>query len=158
MKMTNIKITLLAVLASAGWVSLGFAGDDPFMGTWKLNESKSTIPAGSPKNNTVVYAQSGDEVKITVDGVDGAGKAMHHEWMGKLDGKDYPAKGDLNQDMRAYTKVDAKTLTYTVKKDGKTVGNGKVIVADDGKSRTTTQTMTLADGKTMTTTAVFDKQ
>jgi len=152
------KTTLLAFLISAVAASLCLAGDDPLMGTWKLNESKSKIPAGTPKNNTVVYAQSGDEVTITVDGDDGAGKPMHHVWTGKLDGKDYPAKGDTNQDMRAYTKVDANTVTYTVKRDGKTVGNGKVVVAADGKSRTTTQTMTLANGKKVSTTAVFDKQ
>ena len=152
------KTTLLALLIAAAAASPCFAGDDGFIGTWKLNESKSKISAGAPKNSTVVYAQSGEEVTITVDGTDGAGKAMHHVWTGKLDGKDYPAKGDVNQDMRAYTKVDANTLTFTVKRDGKTVGNGKIVLAADGKSRTTTQTMTLADGKTLTTTAVFDKQ
>ncbi|HEY6206206.1 MAG TPA: hypothetical protein VIW21_08585 [Chthoniobacterales bacterium] len=152
------KMTLLVFLMSAAAVSLCFAGDDPLMGTWKLNESKSKIPAGTPKNSTVVYAQSGDEVTITVDGEDGSGKPMHHEWTGKFDGKDYPAKGDVNQDMRAYKKVDANTVTYTVKREGKTVGHGKVVVAADGKSRKTSQTMTLANGKTVTQTAVFDKQ
>ena len=83
---------------------------------------------------------------------------MHHVWTGKLDGKDYPAKGDVNQDMRAYTKVDANTVTYTVTREGKKVGDGKVVVAADGKSRTATQTMTMADGKTVTSSAVFDKQ
>ena len=37
---------------------------DANMGTWKLNEAKSTIPAGVPKNNTVVYAAVGDMVKL----------------------------------------------------------------------------------------------
>jgi hypothetical protein len=152
------KTTLLVLLISAATASLCFAGDDPLMGTWKLNESKSKIPAGTPKNNTVVYAQSGNEVTITVDGEDGSGKPMHHEWTGKFDGKDYPAKGDVNQDMRAYKKVNANTVTYTVKRDGKIVGHGKVVVAEDGKSRKTSQTMTLANGKTVTQTAVFDKQ
>src|SRR5205807_5397849 len=115
-------------------------------------------PAGSPKNSTVVYAQSGDEVTMAVDGDDGAGKPMHHVWTGKLDGKDYAAKGDVNQDMRAYTKVDAHTVTYTVTRGGKKVGDGKVVVAADGKSRDTTQTMTLADGKSVTSTATYDKQ
>ena len=152
------KCPLLTLLISGVAVSLCFAGDDPLMGTWKLNEAKSKIPEGAPKNSTVVYAQSGDEVTITVDGTDGAGKAMHHVWTGKLDGKDYAAKGDANQDMRAYTKVDANTVTYTVKRAGKDVGNGKVVGAADGKSRNTTQTMTMADGKTVTSSAVYDKQ
>ncbi len=152
------KTTLLALLISTAAVSLCFASDDALMGTWKLNESKSTFPAGSSKNKTVVYAQSGDEVTITVDGVDGSGKVVHHEWMGKFDGKDYPAKGATNHDTRAYTKVDANTVTYVAKKDGTSVGNGKVVVAADGKSRTVTEMMTGADGKPMNSTAVYDKQ
>jgi len=152
------KITLLAFLISAAVVSLCFAGDDAFMGTWKLNQSKSSIPAGTAHNNTVVYAPSGDEVTITGDGVDGNGKAIHQVWTGKFDGKDYAAKGSPTHDMRAYTKVDANTLTYTLTKDGKKLGNGKVVVAADGKSRTVTETTPGADGKPVNATSVFDKQ
>ena len=127
------------------------------MGTWKLDEAKSKIPAGMAKNRTVVYAQSGDEVTITVDG-ELDGKAAHHVWTGKMDGKDYAAKGSDMHDTRAYTKVDAHTLTYMVKKDGKNVGNGKVVVSADGKSRTVTETDKGADGKELSTMAVYDKQ
>jgi hypothetical protein len=152
------KTTLLTLLISAAAASLCFAGDDAFMGTWKLNESKSNVPAGTAHNNTVVYAQSGDEVTITGDGVDAASKPVHQVWTGKFDGKDYSAKGAPNHDMRAYTKVDTNTLTYTVMKDGKNIGNGKVVIAADGKSRTVTETITGADGKPVTTTYFFDKQ
>jgi hypothetical protein len=152
------KTTLLTFLISAAAASLCLAGDDAFMGTWKLNKSKSNIPANTPHNNTVVYAQSGDEVTITGDGVDAAGKAVHQVWTGKFDGKDYAAKGAPNHAMRAYTKVDANTLTYTLVKDGKNVGHGKVVVAADGKSRTVTETMPNADGKPVEGTYVFGKQ
>jgi hypothetical protein len=151
------KTILLALLISAVAASFCFAGDDAFMGTWKLNEAKSKIPASMPKNSTVVYAQSGDEVTITVDGTD-AGKAVHHVWTGKMDGKDYAAKGSDMHNARAYTKVDANTITYTVMKDGKKVGDGKVVISADGKSRTVTETDTDKDGKEATTTAVYDKQ
>jgi FlaG/FlaF family flagellin (archaellin) len=152
------KTTLLTFLISAAAASLCLAGDDAFMGTWKLNESKSKIPANTPHNNTVVYAQSGDEVTITGDGVDRAGKPVHQVWTGKFDGKDYPAKGAPTHDMRAYTKVDSNTLTYTLMKDGKNVGQGRVVVAADGKSRTVTETIPNADGKPVDGTYVFDKQ
>jgi hypothetical protein len=152
------RTTLVALLISAVAASLSLAADDGFMGTWKLNEAKSTIPAGAPKNTKVVYAQTGDEVTITVDGVDPSGKAVHHVWTGKMDGKDYAAKGSDMHDMRAYTKVDAHTLTYVVKKDGKTVGNGKVVLGADGKTRTVTETNKDKDGKDLVTTAVYDKQ
>jgi len=152
------KTTLLTSLILAAAASLCLAGDDAFMGTWKLNESKSKIPANTAHNNTVVYAQSGDEVTITGDGVDGTGKAVHQVWTGKFDGKDYSAKGSPTHDMRAYTKVDDHTLTYTLTRGGKKLGHGKVVVAADGKSRTVTETMPGADGKPANATSVFDKQ
>ena len=46
---------------------LTFAADNPFMGTWKLNESKSKFGPGAPKNSTVVYEAAGDNTKVTVD-------------------------------------------------------------------------------------------
>jgi len=140
----------------AGVVAL--AADDPTMGTWKLNEAKSKIGAGAPKNNTVVYAPAGDSVKVTVEGVDGTGKPAHSEWTGKFDGKDYPVTGDPNADMRSYTKVNDRTLSFTQKKDGKETTSGKIAIAADGKSRTVTTTVTGADGKKTNSTAVYDKQ
>jgi hypothetical protein len=152
----KIKTSLFALLILAAAASLCFAADEPFMGTWKLNESKSKIPEGAPKNSTVVYAQSGNEVTITVDGTD-AGKAVHHVWTGKFDGKKHAAKGSDMHNARAYTKVDAHTLTYTVMKDGKKIGNGKVVISADGKSRKVTETDML-NGKELKSVAVYDKE
>ncbi len=151
------KTALLALLISAAAASLCFAADDAFMGTWKLDEAKSKIPEGMAKNRTVVYAQSGDEVTITVDG-ELDGKPAHHVWTGKFDGKDYSAKGSDMHDTRAYTKVDNHTLTYTVKKGGKEVGTGKVVIAADGKSRTTSETDIGKGGKKLSMTGVYEKQ
>lgn len=156
--MKNTTPTLVALLISAAVASVSLAAADPLMGTWKLNEAKSKIPAGAHKNTKVVYAQSGDEVTITVDGLDPSGKAVHHVWTGKMDGKEYAAKGSDIHNTRAYTKVDAHTVTYTVNNHGKNIGHGKVVVAADGKSRTVTETGTGADGKELKTTAVYDKQ
>jgi len=75
------------------------------MGTWKLNERKSKLAPGMPKNNTVVYEVAGDNVKVTVDGTDNDGKPTHNEWTGKFDGKDYAVTGDPNSDERSYKKL-----------------------------------------------------
>src|SRR5438874_3248502 len=48
--------------------------EDANMGTWKLNEAKSKIAPGAPKNSTVVYEAAGDNVKVTIDGTDGEGE------------------------------------------------------------------------------------
>ena len=136
---------------------MSFAADDPQMGTWKLNEAKSKIAAGSPKNSTVAYAADGDNIKVTVDGTDANGKSTHNEWTGKFDGKDYAVTGDPSSDTRSYKKIDAHTIALTLKKDGKVTTSGRIVVATDGQSRTVTTTGTDAKGKKFTSTAVYDK-
>jgi hypothetical protein len=128
------------------------------IGTWKLNEAKSKIPAGATKNHSVVYEAAGDDVKVTVEGTDGNGNALHSEWTGKFDGKDYPVTGDPTSDMRSYKKVNDRTLDITIKKDGKVTVTGRIVESADGKSRTVTTKGTDAAGKKFETVAVYDKQ
>ncbi len=104
------------------------------MGTWKLNEAKSKIAAGTPKNSTVVYEAAGDSIKVTIDGNAPDGTATHSEWTGKFDGKDYPSTGNPNEDMRSVKQIDDHTLHVTSKKGGKVVLTAHVVVAADGKS------------------------
>ena len=152
------RTILLAVVATLAAAVVCFAADDVNMGTWKLNEAKSKIAAGTTKNNTVVYAAAGDSVKVTVDGVDAAGKATHNEWTGKFDSKDYPVTGDPASDTRAYKRVNDHKLAMTVKKDGKVTMTGTITVAADGKTRTVVISGTDAAGKKISSTAVYDKQ
>jgi len=128
------------------------------MGTWKLNESKSKLNPDMGKNHTVVYAADGDSVKITVDGVDGKGKATQNEWTGKFDGKDYPVTGDPDSDTRSYKMVDDHTLAMTIKKGDKVVAEGSIVVSADGKTRTVTVNGTDSKGNQFSSTAVYDKQ
>jgi hypothetical protein len=139
-------------------LTLCFAADNPQMGTWKLNEAKSKIAPGFPKNTTVVVEPSGDQIKVTVEGVDGEGKPTHNEWTGKFDGKDYPVTGDPTSDVRSYKKIDDRTLELTIKKDGKTTITGRIVVSADGKTRTGTINRTDSAGKKTKSTVVYDKQ
>src|SRR4029453_12949710 len=134
MKTKTTGLTLALCFFGA---ALCFA-EDPQMGTWKLNEAKSKFAPGVPKNHTVVYETTGDNVKITVDGTDKEGKPTHSEWTGKFDGKDYPVPGDPTSDMRSYTQVGDRVLKLTVKKDGKVTVTGRIIVSDNGKTRIVT--------------------
>jgi hypothetical protein len=132
--------------------------DDPQMGTWKLNEAKSKFAPGVPKNHTVVYEVSGDNVKVTVDGTDKDGNATHNEWTGKFDGKDYPVTGDPTSDMRSYKKIGDRVLKLTVKKDGKVTVTGRIVVSADGKSRIVTTGEVGAEDKNSKNRTVYDKQ
>jgi hypothetical protein len=157
MKARAIALTVATVALYFVAATLCYAADAN-IGTWKLNEAKSKFAPGSSKNITVVYEEVGDNLKVTVDGTDGAGKPTHTEWTGKLDGKDYPVTGDPNSDARSVKKVDDHTLVLTVKKDSKVTLTGRIVVAADGKSRTVTTTSTDANGKKVKNTAVYDKQ
>jgi len=145
-------------------LALGFAGaavclaQSAQMGTWKLNETKSQIPAGTMKNTTVVYEATGDGVKVTTDGTDRDGKPLHTEWTGKFDGKSYPLTGDPNADSRSYKEINDHTLRLGNMKDGKAVTSGRVTVSADGKSRTVSVTGSDSAGKKITSVAVYDKQ
>jgi len=153
------RTTLAAIVSFVAGLAIAYAADNPMMGTWKLNDAKSKFEAGATKNHTVVYAPQGDSMKITVDGTTKDGKAVHNDWIGKVDGKDYPVTGDNSViDARSYTKVDDNTLNMTLKKAGKVVGTGTVKVSPDGKSRTVETKASEAKNAALNGTAVYDKQ
>ena len=150
----RVLCALAVLLVAVGICS----AQDPNVGTWKLNESKSKLAAGMPKNLMVKVEAAGDSTKVTVDGVDGMGKPTHNEWTGKSDGKDYPVTGDPNSDSRAYKKVDDRTMDLTVKKGGKVTMSGKIVTSADGKSRTVTVHGMDASGKEVQAVSVYDRQ
>ena len=154
MKIKAIVFTLAVFFASAAVC----AAQSPHMGTWKLNEAKSKFGKGAAKNNTVVYEAAGDQTKVTVDGTAADGSAVHSEWTGKFDGKYYAVTGSATSDMRAYSRVNSRTLSFHEKKDRKVVLNGTITVSRNGKSRTVNSTAKNAQGKWSTSTAVYDKQ
>ena len=135
-----------------------FAANEAWMGTWKLNEAKSKLAPGGPKNDTVVYEAAGDSMKVTIDGTTPDGKPFHSEWTGKFDGKDYPVTGDPTSDARSLKQIDDHTLQLAVKKDGKVTMTGRVVLSTDGKTRTVTATGTDSKGKKFKSVSVYDKQ
>jgi hypothetical protein len=157
-RMMKSRIAVVTVALSVMAAAASF-GASPHMGTWKLNEAKSKLAPGMGKNHTVTYEeQKGDKVKITVDGTDKDGKAVHSVWVGKFDGKAYKTKGNNTWDMAAYKMVNDRTNEITTMKGGKPAWSGKITVSADGKSRTVNISGTDKDGKKWKSKAVYDKQ
>ena len=156
MKIRNIVLTVALCLLV---FSVCYAAENPNIGTWKLNESKSKIPAGVGKNTAVVYsAAAGDMFTVTTDGVDGSGKPAHSEWTGKFDGKPYPVTGSPSVDARAVTAKGDRTLEIDNLKGGKSVSTGKVEIAKDGKSRNLETDGADAAGKKVHAKFVYERQ
>jgi len=154
--MLKTRIAVIAVVLSFA-ITVASLAANPHIGTWKLNEPKSKIPAGMGKNNTVTYAEQKDKMKITVDGVDKNGKPTHSVWVGKFDGKAYPVKGNPISNAVAYRTVNDRTNDIPALRDGKVMWSGRITVAPNGKSRTVTINGTGANGKKFTGKAVYDK-
>jgi hypothetical protein len=152
----NLKKTALTVAVLL--IGTMCFAQSPSIGTWKLNEAKSKMPAGFPKNTTVKYEAAGDSIKATVDGVDPQGKPTHSVWVGKFDGKDYPVTGDPTSDTRSLKQIDPHTLELTNKKGGKVTISGKIVIAADGKSRTLTASGTDSMGMKIEGMSFYDKQ
>ena len=154
--MMKTRIAVVVVALSFVAAAACFAAN-PHIGTWKLNEAKSKLHPGMGKNTTVTYTEQGDKIKVTIDGVDKDGKPTHSVWVGKFDGKAYPAKGNLPYNSVAYKVVNDRTYDLTAMKDGKMFWTGKSTVSADGKSRTVTLNGTDAKGKKFSGKAVYDK-
>ena len=154
MRIKAILFALAVIIASA----VVATAQDPNMGTWKLNEAKSHFGKGATKNHTVVYEMVGDDVKVTVDGTDASGNAVHNEWTGKFNGHYSAVTGDATSDMRAYRRINKRTLAISAKKAGKLTLTGTIAVSRDGKSRTVSTSGRNAQGRWVRNTAVYDKQ
>jgi hypothetical protein len=152
-----MKLKTMGMALALGLIAAVCLGS-PQMGTWKLNEAKSTLAPGAAKNSMVVYQEAGENVKIIVDGTDAAGKPIHNEWVGKFDGKEYPVVGDPTSDSRIYKTIDANTLELTIKKGGKVTLVARIVVSADGKTRTLTGDGTDPQGNKISTSLVYDRQ
>ena len=154
-RMRFFLASMLVLAASAAVV----CAEDPWIGTWKLNEKKSEFGPGAPRYTSVTDAQDGDLILVTLDGVDAKGNPVHTEWKGRYDGKDYPVTGDPDSDMRSYLRVQRdNSLGVIIKKDGKVVVTGRIRQTPDGKTRIVTSRLASATGPGATSTAVYEKK
>jgi hypothetical protein len=155
--MMKTRIAVMALAVSFMAAGACFAAN-PHMGTWKLNEAKSKLAPAMGKNNTVVYSEAKDQMKVTVDGVDKDGKPTHGVWVGQADGKTYKMKGNLAWDAAAYKVVNDHTYGITTMKGEKVRTTGTSTVSADGKTRTVAVEGTDADGKKFKAKTVYDKE
>jgi hypothetical protein len=119
------------------------------VGTWKLNPAKSPYKRSTCKIEFLADAS----LKVTYDNVGIRGGVTHIEWVGKLDGKDYPMQGVDEVLTNAYTRIDDRTYEVVVKADGVKAATARIVIAPDGM--TLTSTTSTRNGKT---TAVYDRQ
>lgn len=150
---------IVAMLFTA--IGLAYAAPgDAFMGTWRLNEAKSKLPASALKVSTIAYTTSGGNITCILAGTDGSGQPFQSSWTGKFDGKSYAVTNSSPgpTDMRSYRLISSHILSGTEIVAGKLADRGRLIVSEDGKSLTVTFYHTGADDPAGTRTTFYEKQ
>src|SRR5260370_19332116 len=103
----NMKARAIVMTLALGLVGATLClAADGFLGTWKLNETKSKLTPGTAKNSTAVYSTIGHNMMLTIDGTDPPGKPAHNECMGKFDDNHYPVTVDPTSYAPAATPLD----------------------------------------------------
>ena len=153
------RIILVAAIFILRLTLIGQA-QAPLFGTWKLNLAKSAYDPGPPpyKRSTCRIEPWEDGMKVTYDMVGTRGGITHLEWIGRLDGKDYPIEGLDDVLTNAYTRIDDRTFEVILKVDGVKAAVARIAISTDGKTLTTTTTARNAQGRSVITTTVYEKQ
>ena len=156
MSVRTLTVVLAMLIASVGLS----AADDPLLGTWKLNLSKSKYNPGPPPRGRVLKVEpaGSNGFKLINDGVLANGEKTHVEETFIQDGKDHPLHDSPNADAQVNKQIDAYTTETINKKGGKTVQVLRRVVSKDGRTMTITIKGTTASGAPLDDVRVFDKQ
>jgi hypothetical protein len=135
------------------------AADNPYLGTWKLNTTKSKgTPGTVSKESTIVFESAGNGVKRTVTGLDGDGQKMDTSATIPWDGMEHKVDRPMGTAMVAVKSVNDHTINVTVKVNDKVVSSGRVIVSKDGKTMTSTFKGEDPKGRKIDNVEVYEKQ
>jgi len=161
-RFTAVVGTIVAVLSVAG--VLLAQSQDPWIGTWKLNVSKSKFsPGPPPKSNTLkIEAAAGGALKHTFDGVNAEGQTTHSDRVGKFDGVEIPVQNVLpattNKTTNAFRRLDAHSFEVISHVNGKVTTTNRVVISADGKTMTQTSSGNNAQGQPTSSTQIYERQ
>lgn len=130
----------------------------PFIGTWKLNVTKSQAGIFPKwKGGTVkVGAEEGGQ-KYVADYDYEQASSLHTEYTAKYDGRDYPTVGSSYFDTVSIKRPDANTLEFLWKKDGKETARWQWMISGDGNTSVITM-KTIYQESVINQLMVLDKQ
>jgi hypothetical protein len=133
--------------------------DNPRVGTWKMNVSKSTFNDGPPPRSELQICEALEKttIRLRVVRVDASGKEIRSDYTAQYDGKDHPFPGS-RWDTIALRPLDRNTSEAVFKKSGKAVQTSTVSVSKDGQVLTLTARSTGVLGQPISHIEVFDRQ
>lgn len=146
------------VLGVAG-LPVSAQSDNPRVGTWHNNLSKSKYsPGPAPKSQVVRIEAAGDGERVTSETTSDDGTKVVTSYTAQFDGRDYPLKGSPLADSVSITRVDSHTSVRSDKKGGKVMQTLTRVVSKDGKTMTVTIKGVNTRGQTVSHVLVFEKK
>jgi hypothetical protein len=143
MKLLSALLIGVAIVTSSFHAQSGqSAPADPKIGRWKLR-------ANPPASGTREYEDRGCGITLsTRQGTNASGRPYFSQYATQFDGKDYPrvVRGSAVANTIAITRVDAYTMAFTLKEDGKVTSQGTTTVSKDGKVLTVRTRRAGSDG------------
>src|SRR3984957_13817169 len=141
------------------------AQNNPFLGTWKLNLSKSKFDGmPAPKSLTRTVAAEGAGATYTFTGEDADGKAIEYSFTSHFDGKDSAGGGAGEERPRGppawvFDRGTITKMTRTIwKKGGNAIGMSNTEVSRDGKTTIVKGSGVNPDGKKFSMVSVYEEQ
>jgi hypothetical protein len=149
-------LALKLVTAVCIFATAIFAADSAFVGTWKLDLTKSKdLPGTAYKEDKMTFEAVGNQWKRVAKGVDADGKEYSEDSTIAWDGQDHPTQEGMTV---AVNTLGIRAIKFTVKHEGKIVVVGRMVVSKDGKTLTTYAKGADEKGRKIDSVDVYDKQ
>jgi hypothetical protein len=152
-----VIVMVIALLITA--LTTAARSTDPFQGTWKLNAAESKFaPNQRIKSQIITNEVRRDVIKQVSDTVNANGTAMHVEFTGKHDGKDYAIRGLPIADVISSTRIAGDAYVFVFKKGGEETASMRIFFFNLSKTMNITQRIKNVNGKDAINIMVLDKQ
>ena len=134
---------------------------DPFVGTYKLNPTKSASSGGQvPPELTLTISEDGGNLLIETSGKTAAGAPISADVLvlPKTGGTVKAPEGERNYDSTKVSRRDPNTIDVSASLNGKERTHVKLALSRDGKTLTRSFTSTNAQGRKVTGTSVLERE
>ena len=133
-------LLLLVLLAPVRAQSTSnISGEDPLLGTWFLNVSKSTYkPGPPPSGQTRIYEKHPLGIRATVKTLYRDGRSTTVQSVYDRDKQEHPVTGSEDVDVIVMTRTNAYTHEATMMHAGREIGSFRREISKDGKHMTVT--------------------
>lgn len=111
--------------------------EDPILGTWQLDVSRSKyVPGPPPRSERRTYDATPEGLKVTIARMEADGHPVTIEYTADYNSMEYPVSGSSEVNTIALRRVDIYTAEATLVHAGKVMGAARRVVSKDGTTLT----------------------